>query len=35
MNHLFIPSQGIGEVGVDLSNMYWFMHDSSFYNMKK
>lgn len=35
MNHLFIPSQGVGEVGVDLSNMYWFMHDSSFYNIKK
>ena len=35
MNHVFIPSHGIGEVYVNLSDMYWYMYDSSFCNLKK
>ena len=35
MNCVFIPSHGNGEVYIDLSNMYWYMYDSSFYNLKK
>ena len=35
MNHVFIPSHGIGEVYIDLSDMYWYMYDSFFYNLKK
>ena len=35
MNHVFIPFHGIGEVYVNLSDMYWYMYDSSFCNLKK
>ena len=35
MNCVFIPFHGIGEVYIDLSDMYWYMYDSSFYNLKK
>ena len=35
MNRVFIPSHGIGEVYIDLSDMYWSMYDSFFYNLKK
>ena len=35
MNRVFIPSHGIGEVYIDLSDMYWYMYDSFFYNLKK
>ena len=35
MNCVFIPSHGIGEVYIDLSDMYWYMYDSFFYNLKK
>ena len=30
MNRVFIPSHGIGEVYIDLSDMYWYMYDSFF-----
>ena len=32
---LFIPSQGIGEIYLDLSNMYWYMYNWPYYNLKK
>ena len=35
MNRVFIPSHGIGEVYIDLSDMYWYMYDSFFYNLKQ
>ena len=35
MNCVFITSHGIGEVYIDLSDMFWYMYDSSFYNLKK
>ena len=35
MNRVFIPSHGIGEVYIDLSDMYWYMYDSFFYNLEK
>ena len=35
MNRVFIPSHGIGEAYIDLSNMHWYMYDSSFFNLKK
>ena len=35
MNRVFIPSHGIGEVYIGLSDTYWYMYDSSFYNLKK
>ena len=35
MNRVFISSHGIGEVYIDLSDMYWYMYDSFFYNLKK
>ena len=35
MNCVFIPSHSIGEVYIDLSDMYWYMYASSFDNLKK
>ena len=32
---VFIPSHGIGEIYFDLSNMYWYMYNSPYYNLKK
>ena len=32
---LFISSHGLGEIYLDLSNMYWYMHNSSYYNFSK
>ena len=35
-NHnVFIPSHGLGEIYLDLSNMHWYMHNSSYFNLKK
>ena len=28
MNRVFIPSHSIGEVYIDLSDMYWYMYGS-------
>ena len=35
MTHAFIPSHGIGEVFVNVTDTYWEMHNSSFNNLKK
>ena len=32
---VFIPTHGIGGSYLDLSNMYWYMYNSSYYNLKK
>ena len=32
---VFIPTHGIGESYLDLSNMYWYMYNSCYYNLKK
>ena len=32
---LFIPSHGLGEIYLDLSNMYWYMHNSPYYKFSK
>lgn len=34
-NQVFIPSNGIGEIWLDISNLYWYYHKSSFYNIDK
>ena len=34
-HHVFIPSHGLGEIYLDLSNMHWHMHNSSYFNLKK
>ena len=33
-HHVFIPSHGLGEIYLDLSNMHWHMHNSSYFNLK-
>ena len=35
MTHAFIPSHGIGEVFINVTDTYWEMHNSSFNNLKK
>ena len=35
MTHVFIPSHGIGEVFVNVTDTYWEMHNSSLNNLKK
>ena len=34
-HHVFIPSHGLGKIYLDLSNMHWYMHNSSYFNLKK
>ena len=35
-NHdIFIPSHGLSKIYLDLSNMHWYMHNSSYFNLKK
>ena len=34
-HHVFIPSDGLGEIYLDLSNMHWHNHNSSYFNLKK
>ena len=34
-HHVFTPSHGLGEIYLDLSIMYWYMHNSSYFNLKK
>ena len=34
-HHVFILSCGLGETYLDLSNMHWYMHNSSYFNLKK
>ena len=34
-HHVFIPSHGLGEIYLDLSNMHWYKHNSSYFNLKK
>ena len=34
-HHVFILSRGLGEIYLDLSNMHWYMHNSSYFNLKK
>ena len=35
MTHRFIPSNGVGEIYLDVSNMYWYLYELSFYNIDK
>ena len=34
-HHVFIPSHGLGEIYLDLSNMHWHNHNSSYFNLEK
>ena len=34
-HHVFILSHGLGEIYLDLSNMCWYMYNSSYFNLKK
>ena len=35
-NHnVFIPSHGLGEIYLDISNMHWYTHNSSYLNLRK
>ena len=35
MTHRFIPSNGVGEMYLDVSNMHWYLYESSCYNIDK
>ena len=35
MTHRFIPSNGVGEIYLDVSNMHWYLYESSCYNIDK
>ena len=35
MMHRFIPSNGAGEIYLDVSNMHWYLYESSCYNIDK
>lgn len=35
MDRVFIPSCGIGELYVDVRDMYWYMLNSSYFNIHK
>ena len=34
-NQVFIPSNGIGEIYLDLSDMHWYYYESSTFNIDK
>ena len=34
-NQVFVPSNGIGELSLDVFDMHWYMHDSSVFNIQK
>ena len=34
-NRVFIPSNGIGEIYLDLSEMHWYYYESSTFNIDK
>ena len=34
-NALFIPSNGIGEIYIDILDMHWYMYNSSCFNLTK
>ena len=34
-NQVFIPSNGIGELYLDVFDMHWYMHYSSVFNIQK
>ena len=34
-NRVFIPSNGIGEIYLDLSDMHWYYYESSTFNIDK
>ena len=35
MSNRFIPSNGVGELYLDVSDMHWYLYDSSCYNIDK
>ena len=35
MNSVFIPSNGIGEIRLDSRDLYWYMLNSSYFNINK
>ena len=35
MNIVFVPSNGIGENRLDLRDLYWYMLNSSYFNINK
>ena len=35
MNNRFIPSNGVGELYLDVSDMHWYLYESSCYNIDK
>ena len=32
---MFIPSQGISEIRLDVRDLYWYMLNSSYFNIEK
>ena len=32
---MFIPSHGIGEIRLDVRDLYWYMLNSSYFNIEK
>ena len=35
MSNRFIPSDGVGELYLDMSDMHWYLYESSCYNIDK
>ena len=35
MNSVFIPSNGIGEIRLESRDLYWYMLNSSYFNINK
>ena len=35
MSNRFIPSNGVGELYLDMSDMHWYLYESSCYNIDK
>ena len=35
MNNRFIPSNRVGELHLDVTDMHWYLYDSFYYNLDK
>ena len=35
INNRFIPSNGVGELYLDLTDMHWYLYESFYYNIDK
>ena len=34
-NHVFVPSHGIGEMYLNVSDMFWYYYESTIFNIDK